>query len=153
VDRSPPRIVESIPMDILRFVSIENEQFLVSLANNKDELKIHSHMQGLFVAAMANMTVAEDDMVVFQMLAFTHYHFLLSTASLMRCHLSEAFAAARVAIDGALVGAQIIHDRASQIAYTRREKPFDNFARYLGNLIKDGKPLPHPYSAGAFQSA
>jgi hypothetical protein len=27
--------------------------------------------------------------------------------------------------------------------YTKRERPFDNFARYLGNLIKSGKPLPH----------
>lgn len=62
----------------------------------------------------------------------------------MRCHLSEAFASVRAAIDGALVGAQLIHDRASQVAYTKREKPFDNFARYLGNLIRDGKPLPHP---------
>jgi hypothetical protein len=26
----------------------------------------------------------------------------------------------------------------------RREKPFDNFARYLGNLIREGKALPHP---------
>ncbi len=62
----------------------------------------------------------------------------------MRCHLSEAFASARAAIDAALIAAQIIHDRASQVAYTKREKPFDNFARHLGNLIRDGKPLPHP---------
>ena len=130
-------------MDIIRFVSLENEQFLISLAKNTDELKIISHMQGLYEAAMSNMTVPENDMAVFQMLTFTHYHFLFSTACFMRCHLSEAFASARAAIDGALVGAQIIHDRASQIAYTRREKPFDNFARYLGNLMKSGKELPH----------
>jgi len=70
--------------------------------------------------------------------------FHASPLCLMRCHLSEAFASVRAAIDGALVGAQLIHDRASQVAYTKREKPFDNFARYLGNLIRDGKPLPHP---------
>jgi hypothetical protein len=131
------------PINLLQFVSIENEQFLVSMANNRDEFGILSNIQGLYAAALSNQTVREDDMVVFQMLTFTHYHFLLSTASLLRCHLSEAFASARAAIDGALVAAQIIHDRASQIAYAKREKPFDNFARYLGNLIKNGKPTPH----------
>jgi hypothetical protein len=131
------------PLDLLRFVSIENEQFLISLANNRDELKILSHIQGLYEAAMSEKSVGESDMAVFQMLTFTHYHFHFSTASLMRCHLSEAFASVRTAIDAALVGAQLIYDRASQVAYVKREKPFDNFARYLGNLIKDGKPLPH----------
>jgi hypothetical protein len=132
------------PLDLLRFVAIENEQFMVSLTNNRNELAVLSHLHGLYSAAMSGRTVHENDFAIFQMLTFAHYHFLFSTASLMRCHLSEAFASARAAIDGALIGAQIIHDRASQIAYTRREKPFDNFARYLGNLIKDGKPLPHP---------
>jgi hypothetical protein len=131
------------PLDLLRFVSIENEQFLISLANNRDELKILSHIQGLYEAAMSEKSVDESDMAVFQMLTFTHYHFHFSTASLMRCHLSEAFASVRTAIDAALVGAQLIYDRASQVAYVKREKPFDNYARYLGNLIKDGKPLPH----------
>jgi len=144
------RIVEKKPMDVIRFVSLENEQFLISLAKNTDELKMLSHLQGLYEAAMSNMTVQENDMAVFQMLTFTHYHFLFSTACLMRCHLSEAFASARAAIDGALVGAQIIHDRASQVAYTRREKPFDNFARYLGNLIRENKELPHPLVPALF---
>jgi hypothetical protein len=130
-------------MDILQFVSMEHQKFLVSLVNNRDELNIISRLQGLYEAAMTNRAVAENDMAVFQLLTFTHYHFLFSTASMMRCHLSEAFGSARIAIDGALIGAHIINDRPSQIAYTKREKPFDNFARYLGNLIKDEKPLPH----------
>src|ERR1700686_963972 len=62
----------------------------------------------------------------------------------MRCHLSEAFDSVRSAIDAALIAAYIIKDRAGQVAYVKREKPFDNYARYLGNLRKDGKDLPHP---------
>ena len=135
-------IIETL--DLLRFVSIENEQFLISLANNRDEFDLISQIQGLYSAAFSGKAAPENDIVVFQLLAFTHYHFLFSTSCLMRCHLSEAFASARAAIDGALIGAQIIHDRPSQVAYERCEKPFDNFARYLGNLIKDGKELPHP---------
>lgn len=131
-------------MDILQFVGMEHQNFLVSLATNQDELKIISNLQGLYEAATAHVTVSENDVAVFQLLTFTHYHFLFATASLMRWHLSEAFASARTAIDGALIGAHIIHDRPSQIAYTKREKPFDNFARHLANLIKNGNPLPHP---------
>lgn len=53
-------------------------------------------------------------------------------------------ASARTAIDAALIAARIVKDRAAQVAYAKWEKPFDNFAPYFGNLIKDGKPLPHP---------
>lgn len=139
-----PSSIVRRPLNLLQFVSKENEQFLISLANNRDELRILSHVQGLYEAVLSNIHGDEDDIVVFQLLAFTHYHFLFSTNCLMRCHLSEAFASARAAIDGALIGAQLIHDRTSQVAYTKRAKPFDNFARHLGNLKKDGKPPPHP---------
>jgi hypothetical protein len=87
--------------------------------------------------------VKENDFVIFQFLTFTHYQFLFSMACQMRCHLSEAFAAARAAIDAALNAAYIIHDRSAQTAYAKREKPFDNFARHLGNMIAAKKELPH----------
>jgi hypothetical protein len=117
------------PIDLLRFVSLEHEQFLVSIANDREEFLMLSHLQGLYEAVLSDLQVAEDDMVLFQLLAFAHYHFLFSTASLMRCHLSEAFASTRAAIDAALIGAVIIDDRPKQIAYSKREKPFDNLAR------------------------
>lgn len=125
-------------------MSLEHEQFLVSIEKNPEELRRINHLQGLYEAALTEAKSDRDVVVLYQLLAFTHYHFLVSFAALMRGHLSEAFASARVAIDAALIGAQIIHDRPSQRAYARREPPFDNYARYLGNLIKDGRPLPHP---------
>jgi hypothetical protein len=131
------------PPSLFEFISMEEQQVLVSLAKGREELAVIAHLEGLYKAAMSFKSAARDDFVIFQLLTFTHYHFLFSTACQMRCHLSEAFASARSAIDGALIGAHIIHDRASQVAYAKREKPFDNFARYLGNLIKDKKALPH----------
>jgi hypothetical protein len=139
-----PHTVVRKPLDLLKFVAVENEQFMISLVKDREAFRAVSHIQGLYDAACSNRATGENDIVVFQLLSFTHYHFLFSATCLMRCHLSEAFTSARVAIDAALIAAQIIHDRASQVAYTKREKPFDNFARYLGNLIRDGKPLPHP---------
>jgi hypothetical protein len=131
------------PIDIVRFVSLENEQFLVSLANNNDDLQLINHLQGLYSAAMTNVTVDENVFVIFQLLTFTHYHFLFSLSCHMRCHLSEAFASARAAIDAALIAAQIIHDRSSQVAYAKREKPFDKLLRHFRNMVKDNKTLPH----------
>jgi hypothetical protein len=131
------------PIDIIKFVGIEHEQILVSLANGTEELKIIGHLQGLYRVPMSNATVGENEFVLLQLLIFTHYHFLYALACHMRCHLSEAFASARTAVDAALIAAQIIHDRASQVAYARRTKPFDKLNRHYKNLIRDNKPLPH----------
>jgi hypothetical protein len=81
--------------------------------------------------------------VILQLLTLIHYHFLFATACHLRCHLSEAYASARVAIDAALIAAHIIEDRASQVAYAKREKPFDNLMRHIGQRMKARKPLPH----------
>ncbi|WP_315762027.1 hypothetical protein [Bradyrhizobium sp. SZCCHNS2005] len=131
------------PIDILKFIAMEHEQVLVSFANGSDDLKLINHLQGLYAAPMTNATVDENDYVVVQLLTFTHYHFLYALASHMRCHLSEAFASARAAIDAALIAAQIIHDRESQVAYLNRTKPFDKLNRHYKNLIRDNRPLPH----------
>ena len=101
-------------------------------------------MQSLYEEALSKIEGKNDDLVLCQLLYFIHFHFLFSHACLMRCHLSEAFGSARAAIDAALIAAQVIHDRPSGRDYLTGEGPFKNYARYLGNLIANGKPLPHP---------
>ena len=135
------------PPNILEFLSREEHQLLVSLHNMREEMEAVARIEGLYSAAMSFKAVHENDFVVFQLLTFSHYQFLSTLACQMRCHLSEAFASTRAAIDATLIAAYIIKDRASQVAYAKREKPFDNFARHLGNMIKDGKALPHPLMA------
>jgi hypothetical protein len=127
----------------LHFVSLEHEQFLISMVNCREELDAHSHLQGLFETVLSKTEAREDDVVLVQLLAFIHYHFVYSHACMFRCHLSEAFASARSAIDAAFVGAFIIKDRSLQVQYVKREPPFDNLARHLGNMIRDKKPMPH----------
>jgi hypothetical protein len=131
------------PLDLVRFVGAEYENFLVSLANHRNDLAIINRLQGLYAAAMSHKTIKGNDVVLYQLLTFIHYHFLFSTSNLMKLHLSEAFASLRAAIDAALIAAQIVHDRASQLAYAKREKPFDKLSRHFRNLIRDKKPLPH----------
>jgi hypothetical protein len=132
------------PLDIIKFASIENEQLLVSLANNQEELALHSHVQGLYEAALNHTEIGMNEMVILQLLVFIHYHFLFSNMCLMRCHLSEAYASTRAAIDAALIAAVIIDDRSKQVEYATRKRPFNGgLNNYLKGLITGNKPLPH----------
>lgn len=132
-------------MNLPRFVAEEHEHFTRSVTTDLAEFAGNQEVQKLYEDVLSReLAAVDEDLAVLQMLVFTHYYFLYSTTALMRWHLSEAFAGVRIAIDGALVAAQLIHDRRSHVPYTARTKPFDNFSRYLGNLMKDGKPLPHP---------
>jgi hypothetical protein len=132
------------PPDLLQFVSTEHQKFLTSLVICHEEIEILAHVHGLYMAAMTNQTTDTSTVVIFQLLTFVHYHFLFASSSYMRCHMAEGFSSARAAIDGALIASQIIHDRASQVAYLNRSKPFDKLIRHFKNLIRDNKPLPHP---------
>lgn len=133
------------PLTLMSFLSVEEHQLLVSLTQMGEEMAPIGQIEGLYHAAMSYGKTSADDMVIFQFLTFTHYHFLLAIASQMRCHLSEAFASVRSAIDATLNAAYIIQDRAAQIAYAKREWPFGgNLTRHLYKLLKEGKALPHP---------
>jgi hypothetical protein len=136
-------ITIATPPTLFEFLSIEERQILVSLSKGQEELVGIGKLEGLYGAALAFDAVLESEAAIFQLLTLIHYHFLFATSCHLRCHHSEAFASARVAIDAALIAAHIITDPASQMAYVRREPPFDAFMRHLGNLIKDGKPLAH----------
>ena len=142
-----PENVYDEPPELLHFVSQEHEQFLIAVANERDELKAVNNLQGLYKAALSYIKLTDKaDLIVYQLLGFTHYHFLFATACLLRCHLSEAFSSLRSAIDGAVVAAYIINDRPSQEAYRARRRPFDKLMRHARNFIRENRldKLPHP---------
>jgi len=58
--------------NLLSFVSSENEQFLISLANDTREMEFIGRLQTLYEAALPDVGVPEDDMPIFQLLTFTH---------------------------------------------------------------------------------
>jgi hypothetical protein len=134
--------VPAKPPNVIEFVGRENENLHVTLARDRKFFDLQSVLQRLFELALLVEALPDDGVVLFQLLLFVHYHFLFSVACLMRCHLSEALASARAAIDAALIAAYIIKDRDSQVAYVSREPPFKHFGRHLGSLIRDGK-APH----------
>jgi len=69
-----PHTVVRKPLDLLKFVAVENEQFMISLVKDREAFRAVSHIQGLYDAACSNRATGENDMVVFQLLSFTHYH-------------------------------------------------------------------------------
>jgi len=82
--------VADTPPDILAFISMEHEQVLRTLRIDPEDMHFVDHMQGLYAAAMSHIRPKQlPDLVVFQLLTFTHYHFLFSVACFMRCHLIE----------------------------------------------------------------
>jgi hypothetical protein len=140
-------IVHDVPPDLISFIGMEHEQVLRTLRIDPEDMHFVDHIQGLYAAAMTRIRPKQlADLIVFQLLTFTHYHFLFSTACFTRCHLAEAFNSLRCAIDGAFVAAHIIHDRASQTAYRERKKPFDKLLRHYRNLVRDRPDrLPHAF--------
>ena len=98
-----PENVYDEPLELLHFVSQEHEQFLIAIANERDELRAVNNLQGLYKAALSYIKLTDKaDLVVYRLLQFTHYHFLFATACVLRCHLSEAFSSPHSAIDGAV---------------------------------------------------
>ncbi len=143
-----PENVYDEPPNLLRFVSDEHHQFLIAIVNKRDEMKAVNNIQGLYSAALSRVQLSNRaNLIAYQLLGFTHYHFFLGTVCQLRCHMAEAFNSLRCAIDGALVAASIIKDRPSQTAYFKREKPFDKLNRHLRNFVKAKRldKLPHPH--------
>ena len=109
--------------NLLKFVAIENENFLISMAKDRDAFLLHSELQAFYAAAISRMEGRSGDEVLCQLLWFVHFHFLFSQACLMRGHLSEALGSARGAIDAALIGAFVTEDRSLGLAYLNKEAP------------------------------
>ncbi|MBU6234305.1 MAG: hypothetical protein KGQ41_00535 [Alphaproteobacteria bacterium] len=129
---------DNLPIDILEFVTREQKNFLVSLHNQKEEIAALQHLQGLYEASLTLKEVDEKDLIIIQLLTFIHYHYLYATASYMRCHLNEAYASGRIAIDAALNAGLILQDRSLQVKYLNREAPFDKTVRHYKSLPKKG---------------
>lgn len=127
------------PPNFLEFIGTESQQIMTALVNCREEFDAFSHLDHLYRAPLAHREVSERNMILHQLLIFTHYHLYFSVSCFMRCHLSEAFSSVRVAIDAALVAHTIISDRSSQEAYFNRSKPYDKLVRHYRNMIRDGK--------------
>jgi hypothetical protein len=131
------------PMELLTFQRMEQQNLQASTAEDIRGNAVIAEIQRHYFEASSEEPVEDNELVLFQLMAFTHYHFLFAVTCNMRCHLAEAYSSARSAIDAALIAAQIIFDRDSQEAYVARRHPFDKLIRNYRNAIKDGGNLPH----------
>jgi hypothetical protein len=67
--------------------------------SKRADVTLWDQIHGFYEEALAEVQVHENEIPIFQVLTFSHYHFLTATAALMRCHLSEMFGAVRAYLD------------------------------------------------------
>lgn len=146
MNESPPK--EAVK-DFLEYLGKEEANLLVTFNNLRPEFDIFSKVDELYRTAITSARVenVEDDLVVLQLLLFAHYQYYHSTATLLRCHLSDALSSMRTAIEAGLTAYRIIEDRPSQLLYIERDKSFQfpkNFFRKVWKSEPDAYPLAHP---------
>lgn len=137
------RITQGAP-NLIEFVSTDSQNFMASLINFRTEIDLFGELDVLYRLAILEGSSPRSSLPLLQLLFLAHYQLLSSTASLLRCHLSDAWASTRVAIDCALIGATLIQDRTLANAWIQRAKPFDKLLRTYRNALRDGGQLPHP---------
>ena len=125
--------------NFLDFIQTGQYNLMATMINCREEFDFFTNIDGLFRAAMAQRQITEDEVIIFQLLTFCHYHLLFSFSSLARTHSAEAFNSVRVAIDAALIAHKLISEPHLQANYIKREPPFDKLLRLYKNKIKDKK--------------
>ena len=125
------------PSDFLEYLGVETGNLLVSLNNHRTEFEMFSRLDALYRTAFRDGRVdSADDLIIPQLLLLVHYHYYHSTATLLRCHLSDALASMRTAIEAGLTAYRIIEDRPSQLKYVQRDKSFQSHKRFFTKVWK-----------------
>lgn len=134
--------------DFLEYLGKEEANLLVTLNNLRPEFDLFSKLDSLYRTAINSGRVENaDDLVVMQLLLLVHYQYYHSTSTLLRCHLSDAFASMRIAIEAGLTAYRIIEDRPSQLLYVERDKSFrfpKSFFKKAWKKDSNAFPLARP---------
>jgi hypothetical protein len=134
--------------NFFEYLGAEETNFLVTLNNLRAEFDAFSHLDGLYRTAIDNACAEdEEDLIIFQLLLFVHYHLYHSAATLLRCHMSDALASMRTAIEAGLAAYRIIDDRQSQLQYVLRSKSLQSHKRFFKKAWEtepEAFPLAHP---------
>lgn len=128
-------------VNFLEFIGLEETNLLASLQNMRQEFDAFSHLDGLYQAAIQHAEVPPSRAIVMQLLLFVHYHLFFSTATLIRCHLSEAFASARSAVDAAMNAYRIIEGHGTQEEYVEGASTFQHTPNYIRKARKKDPTL------------
>ncbi len=142
VDLPPTSQMRREPINIIEFVSVENNNFLTSLINCKQEFDLFCEIDARYRLIMKDVTIPASMPVPLQMFGLAHYHLLFAFSAMMRCHLSEAWNSARIAIDAGLIAEHMTRKPEDQEKYAKSENSPQLIRIYKG-LKKQGKTLPH----------
>lgn len=143
IDLPPKPDIRMSPINIVEFNSIDNQHFITSIINCREEFDLLGELQARYSVVMSNAVVPENLIVIYQMVGLAQYHLLFSFSSLLRMHLSEAWASARVAIDAALIGEHLTRIPLDQERYLNGEKDIQYLVQAYKKLMKKGEMAPH----------
>lgn len=132
-----------VDLNLLSFLGHEHTNFLVSFNALRQEFALFAHLDLLYQAGIRGDPVPPSNWVQMQLLLFCHYHLYYATSTLLRCHLSDAFASLRTAIDASLHAYRIIEGHGTPEQYINRDKTFIHSANYVRRKReKDASVMP-----------
>lgn len=111
-------------MTLYDFIGTQETNLLVSLSQLPQEMGALSRLDDLYHEAFGLGSISDSDAVIQQLLIYCHFHFYFSAATLLRSHLSEAFASVRTAIEAALHAYRILEGHGTHEEYVSRDKSF-----------------------------
>lgn len=125
--------------NFLEYLGAEQTNLHVSMHNLHTEFNIFTHIDWLYHGIIRRAKVPEDEMLVMQLFLFCHYHLYHTGATLLRCHLGDAMASARKAIDASLIARRIADDPNSQQQYIDGHGSFKMITKHFRTELYKGR--------------
>ena len=121
-------------LTMFEYVAADEQNFLTTLHNFPTEFDLFGMVTDLY--QLGEVEIPQQHAVPIQLFNFIRTHLLFSTATLMRCHMSEAQNSVRVAIDAALIAYRIVEGHGTQEEYIEGANSFNQTPRYIKNKRK-----------------
>lgn len=129
------------------FLAVQEENLLASIMNFRDGLDLFARLDGLYRGLpKIDSGDVKGDFALGLLYYRTHFHYYFGASCFLRCHLSEALATTRIAIDAALSAYRIALEPARGGAFLERSDYFQHIKRNIKKEIRDDGsmyPLAH----------
>jgi hypothetical protein len=132
---------------LLEYLGAEETNLLVSINLCKRDMDFFPKLDGLFQEPLKHIDLkiknraelTNDDrhrMTVLTLYLYVHYHLYSALSTMLRCHLSDALAQTRKAIDAAFTAVRLIREPATLNDYLERHADYRNIKRTVAEANK-----------------
>ncbi len=136
------------PTDFLEYLASQEQNMLVSMQRFRQEFDYFGAVDALYQQVLTRLIAPDNgltrnDVVLPQLIIFSHSHFYLAMSLLLRTHISDGYHCIRTAIDAALIAYRIILNDGSQEDYLNRTNGFTSVPRHIRNK-READPNAYP---------